>query len=65
MIFFFLENGLDFLNGCKIFVFKIFFKDEEEVWELLLVIFEIELDVLICDGFGCFIFWGELVGVIK
>lgn len=60
-----LENGLDLLNGRKIPVSKILLKDEEEVWESLSVILEIESDVLTRDGLGCLISWGELVGVIK
>lgn len=60
-----LENGLDLLNGCKIVVFKIPLKDEEEVWESLSVILEIESDVLTRDRLGCLISWGELVGVVK
>lgn len=59
-----LENGLDLLNGRKILVSKIL-QDEEEVWESLPVILEIESDVLTRDGLGCLISWGELVGVVK
>lgn len=59
-----LENGLDLLNGRKILVSKIL-KDEEEVWESLSVILEIESDVLARDGLGCLISWGEPVGVVK
>lgn len=59
-----LENGLDLLNGRKILVSKIL-QDEEEVWESLSVILEIESDVLTRDGLGCLISWGELVGVVK
>lgn len=61
MVFSSWENGSDLPIFFKIESFK----GEEEVCESLRVVAEIELDVLIRGGLGCFLPWRELIGVVK